>query len=72
MIGSLRKIWPWKEVLEYRINSSGEQVPLIEANIPPVLGSEFAFAIVLAIVGFALVMALDYWASSSQPSQAAE
>ena len=27
IIGSLNKIWPWKEVLQYRLNSHGEQVP---------------------------------------------
>ena len=35
MIGSLNKIWPWKEVLEYRINSKGERVPFLEKNILP-------------------------------------
>jgi len=35
MIGSLNKIWPWKNVMEYRINSSGERVPFIEENILP-------------------------------------
>src|SRR5690606_11436652 len=27
MIGALNKIWPWKEVLEYRIDSAGVKVP---------------------------------------------
>ena len=35
MIGSLNKIWPWKEVLSYRTSSDGEQTPLIEQNIWP-------------------------------------
>jgi putative membrane protein len=35
MVGSLNKIWPWKEVLEFRINSSGEQVPLFDRSIMP-------------------------------------
>ncbi len=35
MIGSLNKIWPWKEVLQYRINSKGERVPFLEKNILP-------------------------------------
>ena len=35
MIGALGKVWPWKQTLEIRINSSGEEVPLIETNILP-------------------------------------
>ena len=35
MIGSLNKLWPWKEVVEWRINSQGETVPLLEKSISP-------------------------------------
>lgn len=35
MIGSLNKVWPWKEALAYRLNSAGEQVPTITRNIMP-------------------------------------
>ena len=35
MMGSLNKIWPWKQVLEFRLNRHGEQVPFIEKNITP-------------------------------------
>lgn len=35
MLGSLYKIWPWKVILSYRTNSSGEQVPFLEQNILP-------------------------------------
>jgi len=35
MIGSLNKIWPWKQVIQYRINSKGQQVPFLEDNILP-------------------------------------
>jgi putative membrane protein len=35
MIGSLNKLWPWKEVLEHRLNSHGELVPFIERSISP-------------------------------------
>ncbi len=35
MIGSLNKLWPWKKVLEWRINSQGEQVPFLEQSISP-------------------------------------
>lgn len=35
MIGSLNKLWPWKEVLESRLNSQDEWVPFIERSISP-------------------------------------
>ncbi len=35
MIGSLNKLWPWKEVLETRINSQGMEVPFLEKSISP-------------------------------------
>ncbi len=35
MIGSLNKIWPWKVVKEYYVNSDGEQTPLVVENILP-------------------------------------
>ena len=35
MIGSLNKVWPWKEVLSYRIDSSGQQVSAFDKSILP-------------------------------------
>ncbi len=35
MIGSLNKIWPWRNVLSYRTNSSGERVPFLEKSVLP-------------------------------------
>lgn len=35
MIGTLPKIWPWKETISWRINSHGEQVPLVQENLSP-------------------------------------
>lgn len=35
MIGALDKVWPWKETLSYRLNSHGEQVPLLQSNVLP-------------------------------------
>ena len=35
MIGSLNKVWPWKEVLIFRINHEGKQVPVIDHSIWP-------------------------------------
>ena len=35
MMGSLNKLWPWKQTLEYRLNSHGKQVPVVDVNIMP-------------------------------------
>jgi putative membrane protein len=35
MIGSLNKVWPWKHVLEWRPDSNGELVPVVETNVWP-------------------------------------
>lgn len=59
MIGSLRKVWPWKEVVETRLNSHGEIVPLVERNIMPLINTSFYVAVALAILGVALILVLD-------------
>lgn len=60
MLGSLRKIWPWKEALTTRINSHGVEVAVTEKNIfPESLNSEVIFAVLLALAGLFLILYLD-------------
>lgn len=62
MIGSLNKIWPWKEIISYRINSKGESVPLLEKSILPDIsdkGSFFLMAIIFFIIGFFVVFFME-------------
>lgn len=35
MMGSLVKVWPWKFTTQYRVNSHGDQVPLVQDNVLP-------------------------------------
>ncbi len=35
LIGSLNKLWPWKETISTRVNSHGEVVPFIQENVLP-------------------------------------
>ena len=68
MIGSLRRIWPWKQVVETRIDRHGETVPLVQHNImPDVLSGEFLFAFVLCLIGFFIICFLDHLQSRSNP-----
>jgi putative membrane protein len=35
MLGSLNKVWPWKEVIAYRLNHEGRQVPAFDRSVLP-------------------------------------
>ncbi len=62
MIGSLNKIWPWRNVLSYRENSGGEQVPFLEQSVLPNAydGEPFLIlAIVSLVVGFISVFLFE-------------
>ena len=62
VLGSLNKIWPWKETLTWRVNSHGIKVPLNEQSISPFNfsgDSQLMGAIVLAFVGFAFILILE-------------
>ncbi|MDO1500024.1 DUF368 domain-containing protein [Winogradskyella maritima] len=62
MIGSLNKIWPWKEVLTTRMNSEGIEVALLENSVLP---SNFPgepklmMALVFMLIGFVLILVLE-------------
>lgn len=62
IVGSLNKIWPWKETITWRINSHGEQVPLNQISISPNSfegDPKLLYAVALAIVGFGLILLLE-------------
>lgn len=61
MIGSLNKIWPWKETLK-TILVDGEVKPLVEKNILPAIenqGDQFWMALVLVTAGIALILLIE-------------
>ena len=60
MLGSLRKIWPWKETLDTMVNRHGKVVPLVQVNkLPEVWSGEAIGALVLALLGLGLVLILE-------------
>lgn len=60
MLGSVRKIWPWKETLETRINSHGETVPFIQKNIlPHEINMPVLLGIILMLIGVGIILYLD-------------
>lgn len=59
MLGSIRKIWPWQEVIQTRINSHGEEVPLVVNNIlPQGFDTTVLLAIALMAIGAGIVLYL--------------
>lgn len=62
IVGSLNKIWPWKETLTYRLNSQGVEVPLKQISISPNSYEgepQLLMALGLSIVGFAVIIILE-------------
>jgi len=62
IIGSLNKIWPWKETLTWRINSHGLEVPLKQQSISPFSfdgDPKLMLAIILAVIGFGLILLME-------------
>lgn len=66
MAGSLNKVWPWKQVLETRVNSHGEVVPFIENSILPQNfdgNPQVMTAVILAVIGFVVIFGMEKMAS---------
>jgi len=62
ILGSLNKVWPWKEVLSWRTNSKGEEVPLLEQSISPSSfegDPQVLFAVGLMFIGFLTIILLE-------------
>ena len=70
MVGALNKVWPWKEVLSWRTNHAGHQVPLNEINVSPGHYAELTgasaqvlHAAIAAIIGLLLVLVIEWLAA---------
>ncbi len=66
MVGSLNKIWPWKEVLETYIDSHGAVQPLVERNVLPGVFEQatgqpamLGWALFFMAVGFLLIWGIE-------------
>ncbi|OLQ95567.1 DUF368 domain-containing protein [Vibrio ponticus] len=73
MIGTLPKIWPWKETVTWRTNSKGEEVPLIQHNLSPFefehvfnQPSQLGIAVVMMLAAIALVLGLEKYAERTR------
>lgn len=70
MIGSLNKVWPWKETLTTRVNSHGEVVPVTQMSVLPSNYTEaeplIFGAFIMMAIGFALIIIMDKFSPKSE------
>lgn len=66
MVGSLNKVWPWKQVTETFVDRHGEIRPLVEQNVLPTNFAELTgqsamlgAAIGLAVLGFLFILIIE-------------
>lgn len=63
MVGSLNKVWPWKNTLETYVDRHGDVMPLVQQNVFPgsyTEGDPSTMAVIgLAIAGFLVVLLLE-------------
>ena len=60
VIGSLRKVWPWKETLRSIEGSHGKVIPVSQVNVwPTVWDGEVLAALVLMVIGFIVAWYLN-------------
>jgi putative membrane protein len=72
IVGSLNKIWPWKQTLSFRIDSKGIEIPILQQSILPQefaklynLDPQVGFAILLMTIGFFSIIILEKIGSRS-------
>lgn len=73
MIGSLNKVWPWKETISTFTTRHGDIKPLLQENILPGTyqqlmnqDAQLIWALLLAIAGFILIMVMEKYAPDSE------
>ncbi|BFM06082.1 DUF368 domain-containing protein [Halioxenophilus aromaticivorans] len=67
LLGSLNVIWPWKQVIETRLDRHGEEIPVVQQNLLPWQFTEatgepnyLIMAIIAAVVGLVMVLAIEF------------
>ena len=60
MVGSLRKIWPWKETVQSFTDREGAVKPLVQQNVLPAsMSQEVMLAILLGVTGCTIVLVIE-------------
>jgi putative membrane protein len=69
ILGSLNKVWPWKETLTWHTDSKGMKSPLLQESVSPLSfqgENQLVFAIFLVILGFLTIFILEKIGSKKQ------
>jgi len=73
LLGSLNKLWPWKEVISTRVNSHGETVPFIENNVSPfsfesitTTPNQLMYSIGFCVLGFLIIFVLEKFSNTTK------
>ncbi|MDG2382833.1 MAG: DUF368 domain-containing protein [Pirellulaceae bacterium] len=68
MVGSLRRIWPYKQILSVGLDRHGKEIPLEWRNILPTeMNGDVLLAIALAGLGFVFLSLIDHIYDRSNP-----
>lgn len=71
IIGSLNKVWPWKEVIETKTDVHGKVIPILEKSILPASydgNPQVMLAVIMALLGFFLIYGIELWANKLKKS----
>jgi len=75
MLGSLTKLWPWKQTLSYQIRADGSQIPLLQEPILPsvyvnITGAEADIgpAVATGVSGLVMVLVINWLATRTHDS----
>ncbi|MEN3324501.1 DUF368 domain-containing protein [Mariniflexile soesokkakense] len=69
ILGSLNKVWPWKDTLTWHTDSKGIKSPLLQESVSPFSfqgDNQLAFAIILVVLGFLTIFILEKVGSKKQ------
>jgi putative membrane protein len=67
MLGSLRKVWPWKKAFDRVTETSGNVVVTVQENVLPCCwDAETGLALSLGVFGFLLVLSLNFLAKKGK------
>ncbi|MBN1277018.1 MAG: DUF368 domain-containing protein [Deltaproteobacteria bacterium] len=61
MLGSLRKVWPFKKTIESITDMHGKIISVVQSNVmPPEWSTEVSYAVLLAVLGLTVVFFMDH------------
>ncbi len=69
MLGSLNKLWPWRNVISTRVNSKGETVPFLEESVLPAAydGNPYIVGVLITmLLGFLSVFIMERLGTKSE------